>query len=316
MRSRRAMGIAAAVAIVLVVAVMALVIPGGSAVALTPAVTRAQAARILAGYTRANNQANGELSSPLLSTVEGGTAYAIDAGVFRRDRALYGNQGGNRIPAFTPAAPRYYIPALAAGQYPRWFVVQTGQWYMLFSQSAKGAPWLDVMEPSMLQGDSSAARIATGSGGYAEAVTGADALGLSTAPGTLQRATALTLDGDGRVPVPANLADSEDRKFWDSQHDVSVYDEHQAGPGTVYGLRTTDGGALLFYNVSAKLTISPVTSLSFKLTIPGWYNGASVSLGVLDYAAEFVAYDPPTGPTTAHRNVTFAGDYSGVVSRG
>lgn len=310
MRSRRGMGIAAvAVAVVLLVAVIALVIPGGSTVPLTPAVTRAQAARILASYTQANNQANDQLSSPLLSTVEDGTSYAIDAGVYRRDQAIDGDRSGKPIPSFKPAAPRYYVPRLAADQYPRWFVVQTGQWYVLFSQSAKDASWLDAMEPSLLRASGPTPRVAVDSAGYAETVTSA---GLEVAPGMIQRATARALDGNGSAPVPANLADSEDKKFWDAQHDVSVYDQHQAGPGTVYGLRTADGGALLFYNVSAKLTISPATGLTFRLTIPGWYSGTAVSLGVLNYAEQFAVYDPPA----AHRNVTFVGDYSGVVSRG
>src|ERR1700758_2485552 len=82
------------------------------------AVTMAQATQVLANYTTANNTANAQRSDSVLGTIEPGSSYAVDAGLYRLQQA----ENVATYPAFGPQRAQYYIPRETA--YPRWFVVQ------------------------------------------------------------------------------------------------------------------------------------------------------------------------------------------------
>ena len=88
--------------------------------------------------------------------------------------------------------------------------------------------------------------------------------GLALSPATASKATATALDnaaqdnGAGGPAAPANLADQQElaalqRKFSATSSDA---DHHFAAPEAVFGLRTVDGGALLFYDVAAQVTVT------------------------------------------------------------
>jgi hypothetical protein len=287
--------------------------------------TLAQAEAVLAAYTTANNNANAERSDALLATVETGSSYAIDAGLYRVQ------QGTAPFPAFGPARATYYIPRGQQGAGPRWFVVQvanafsanpgkvTSNEYLLFTRPAPGGPWQDAVEPYLIAG-ASAPRIAVGADGLATAV-GPDTLAVAVEPAQLPAATAASLDGtastSGQPPVqpPGNLADVSDQRFWQGKlPGGTVTDAHTAASGTagqVFALQTADGGALVFYTDAAQVTLTPPAGTMLHLTVPGFYSpGQGLSQARMSYLEQFAAYDPPAGAGQAPSAVA---DYSGIT---
>ena len=309
---------------------------GGAAPPVTPAarasaspspapLTLTQAEAVLAAYTTANNNANAKRSDALLATVETGSSYAIDAGLYRAQ------QGTAPFPAFGPARATYYIPRGPLGAGPRWFVVQvanafsanpgkvTSNEYLLFTQPAPGGPWQDAAEPYLLAG-ASAPRIAVGADGLATAVS-PGTLTAAVEPARLPAATAASLDGtagaSGQPPVqpPGNLADVSDQRFWQGKlPGGTVTDAHTAAPGTagqVFALQTADGGALVFYTDAAQVTLTPPAGTMLHLTVPGFFApGQGLAQARMTYLEQFAAYDPPAGAGQAPRVVA---DYSGIT---
>jgi hypothetical protein len=277
--------------------------------------TMTQAAQVLAGYTSANNTANAQRSDTELATIETGSSYAVDAGIYRTQQA----ENAAPYPAFGPQRAQYYIPSETA--YPRWFVVlvtnadlasptkTTGMEYLLFTQAAPGAAWQNAVEPYVVAGAATPA-VALGAGGLAMPVTGAASLAVPA--GQIAQVTASSLGGDGPLPNPGNLADLMDQKFWqDKLPASSVTDAHapDAGAG-VFGLRTTDGGALLFYTDTAQLTLTAPAGEAMHLTIPGYYSpGQSLTQAGISYLEQFATYDPPAGSS----GLRVIADYSGIT---
>jgi hypothetical protein len=284
--------------------------PAGPAAA---PLTLAQAQQVLAGYTTVNNEANAQRSGGLLATIEAGSSYAIDAGLYRVQRAA----GSQPFPPFSPVQATYYIPRGEPAAGPRWFVVQvanaftanpakvTSAEYLLFTQSAPGGTWQDAIEPYLLSG-ASAPRVAVGTDGLATAVSPQDATA-TVAPGRLPAATAAALDaagpggasgGQAAVAVPGTLADRADRRTWQAAvQGGQVSDAHAAaaGPdGQEFALLTADGGALVFYTDMAEITITPPAGAQLQLTIPGFYSpGQALAQAKVQYLEQFAAYDPP-----------------------
>jgi hypothetical protein len=292
-----------------------------------PAITEAEANRVLSNYWRVNNEANEQRSSSLLGTIEADSSYAMDTGTYRFDRAS--NTSSNYV-AFAPAHAAYYIPRQSVhAAYPHWFAVAVtdanltsphhpaGSGYLLFSQASPGATWKDVLKPDVVPGSGPAPHIATDAQGYATAVSpGSDATGLSIAPGQIASVTAAALDNSSTavIKVPDNLTDEHDRDFWQSRLPAGSTDsdKHQPGPGPVFGLRTKDGGAILFYSLDAQLNLAPPPGETFRLEIPGYYSPSQTltSAGV-GYIEQFAAYDPPHGQADPH----IAADTSSIASR-
>jgi hypothetical protein len=286
---------------------------------MRPPLSTAQARQVLASYTAANNEANAQYSDTVLATIETGSSYAIDAGIYRGQRA----RNAAPYPAFSPERALYYIP-LQPAAYPHWFVVQafnanlasptkvTGIEYLLFTQAAAGAPWKNAVEPYEIAG-SSAPRIALGAGGFATAVR-SQATSLAVSPARIGQLTAASLNGSGPVGTPANLADRVEQAFWRSKIPAAaITDQHAPAPGgQVFGLATTDGGALLFYTDAARVTMTPPQGEVLSLSVPGFYSpGQSLSRASLGYLEQFATYVPPRGGSQGPRVVA---DYSGVVS--
>jgi len=292
-----------------------------------PPLTLTQAKAVLAKYTTVNNNANAKRSNTLLATVETGSSYAIDAGLYQVQ------QGTAPFPAFGPARAAYYIPRAQPATGPRWFVAQvanafsanpkkvTSNEYLLFTQATPGGPWLDAAEPYLMAGVN-APQIAVGADGLATAVS-QDSLGVTVEPGQLPAATAASLDGTGSTPgqpaihAPANLADVNDQKFWQGKlPGGKVTDAHTAATGTAgqeFALRTADGGALVFYTDAAQLTLTAPAGTMLHLTVPGFYSpDQGLSQAGMTYLEQFAAYDPPAASGQAP---SIVGDYSGITGK-
>ncbi len=271
--------------------------------------TLTQARGVLAQYTQTNNTANNQRNTTLLATVETGSSYAIDAGFYAEQQGI----GARPYPAFTAVQATYYIPrAVPAGE-PQWFAVQvanaftahpgtvTSTEYLLFTESASGT-WQNAIEPYLMTG-ASAPQIALGTDGFATAV-GPAATTLTTPPGQVATETAASLDGtstgQGAIAIPGQLADQRDARGWRAKlPDATVTDTHAAAAGTAgaeFALRTSNGGALVFYTDAAELTITPPAGTELRLTVPGFYSTAqAVTRAGVSYLEQFAAYDPPAG---------------------
>ena len=165
-----------------------------------PALTKAQAERVLAAYWHVNNAANQARSDVLLGTIEAGSSYAMDAGTYQMSRVT--DPTNSQYAPFTAENAVYYIPRQPAGAYPRWFAAQvtyatlaspqhaTGTGYVLFIQSAKDAAWKNVLEPYLLPAAGPAPFIETDAQGYAIQDNLTSAAGLSAAPGQIPQLTA------------------------------------------------------------------------------------------------------------------------------
>jgi hypothetical protein len=304
-----------------------------------PAITKAQAEQVLSYYTKITNDIGGDLrlSSSLLGTIEGGSSYTEDAG---NNTVWMFGYPGTRFPPLEPVHVVYYIPDQSAhASFPHWFLVQftdadtatvphglatetTSTGYLVFSQASVGAPWLDVSEPSLISGAAPAPQIATDSRGYAIAVSpGADAAGLRLAPGQAGPVTAAGLNdlATSAITAPSNLGNLIDENqvaTW--QGDVgtgfpagtTVSIVHQAGPGPVFGLRTTGGGAIVFYYLNAQVSIVAPAGSSFRLNAPGF--GTSASSAQVPFVDQFAAFDPPKG----HAVPRVIADSSGWAKQG
>jgi hypothetical protein len=305
------------------------VVTAGAAAAPSAAgpLTVAQAKGVLAGYTTVNNGANAQHSDTLLASVESGSSYAIDAGLYQEQQAA----GTAPYPAFGPVQATYYIPRDEPASGPRWFVVQvanafasnpkkvTSDEYLLFTQSAPGGAWVDTIEPYLLSGVS-APRITVGADGLATAVS-PDAASVAVAPSQLPAATAASLDGTGTgqpaIADPGNLADRGDQKFWQGKIAGAAVTDTRApaagADGQEFALLTSDGGALAFYTDAAEVTITPPAGSALRLIIPGFYSPSQdLSRAGVSYLEQFAAYDPPAG-RGAPRVVA---DYSGITGKG
>lgn len=286
------------------------------------AVTMSQARQVLAAYSAANNKANTSMSYTMLSGIETGSSYAIDAGIYRVQRA----EQASPYPAFGPRQAVYYIPRQSPAAYPHWFAVQvvnasladpakpTGTEYLLFTQATAGAPWLNTVEPYVLSG-AGTPRIATGADGLAIPVSPATT-SLAVSPAQIAALTATALDdgGEGALTDPSNLADRLDQAFWRQKIPAAtVTDRHAPAPGTpVFGLATAGGGALLFYTDGAELTLTPPAGEALHLTIPGFYSaGQSLSTAGVGYLEQFATYVPPRGGS----GLRVVADYSGITAR-
>jgi hypothetical protein len=283
---------------------------------------------VLATYTATNNSANAQRSDTLLGTVEAGSSYAIDAGMYQAQAAA----GAAAFAAFSPVQATYYIPRNEPATGTRWFVVQvanaftsdpkkvTSTEYLLFTQSSPGGAWQNVVEPYLLTG-ASVPRIEADGTGLVTAVS-PDAAALAVAPGQLAATTATSLDGTGTgtgqaVTDPGNLTDKANQQLWQGEvAGGTVTDAHAAADGAdgqEFALLTTTGGALVFYTDAARVTITPPAGSALHLTIPGLYSPSQgVSQAAVDYLEQFTAYDPPAGSGTPR----VVADYSGITGKG
>jgi serine/threonine protein kinase len=305
---------AAAVTIPLLASAQANKTPASAS--LKPPLTQGQARQVLADATRVNNQANGAQSATQLATVEGGSSLAIDSADYRQQQA-----GNSRAyPSFAPLQASYYIPLESPDVYPHWFAVyetnpvdrSTGGGYLIFTQSGPGASWLDVLEPFVNAAE--VPTVAVNSSGYATAVP-VNAAGLAMSPAAASRTTAGSLDsGTGQPADPGDLTDSGEsealQQSLPAKSKVTVTRSGAASP--LFGLRTTNGGALLFYDVTADLTVDAPAGKTVSLKVPGFFSTADpVSSAVIDYDEEFATEDPLRGTGT----VSVIADYSGITGR-
>jgi hypothetical protein len=288
------------------------------------ALTKAAAGRILARYWQVNNTANESRSGTLLKTVEAGSSFSMDVGMYQMDRVT--DPANRQYTAFTAQNATYYIPRQPAGVYPQWFAARvtyanlaapqhaTGAGYVLFTQAARNAPWKNLLEPYLLPGTGPGPFIETDAHGYAIAASASDEAGLSVTSAQIQEATAESLDSSSTtVKNPGNLADLRDEAYFSGKLPAGSTDtDKHSAPGRIFALKTAGGGVLAFYALTAQLTLAPPPGQTFQVSIPGFYSSSqTLTSATIGYTEQFATYIPP-----GQAAPQILADASGITGRG
>jgi hypothetical protein len=308
--------------------------PGGGII--TPAGAR----QVLTQFNATNTRANKSRQASLLTTYEGGSSYQLDASGYRASLITDPKYKDYAPVSYTD--PVFYVPLQKS--YPAWFAVRTvtqgkkitgsPSTYLLFTRASARAHWIEVLEPSTsgLPKQTPPA-VATDAAGYATQVSPADATGLRLAPSALPAKQVSYLDVSNiptkplrpGLPTPkrpkvvsfANgntaLGDLHDKAFWHSHFPPgsTQLDQHQVTTDPVYALRTTDGGTLVFYDLTASLTLGAPGAAPFTITMDGIFDGKdSVRSAQVNYDDQFAVYEASGASATP----AVIANYSGAVS--
>lgn len=267
--------------------------------ALVPSVTKAEAAAALDRFTEVNNRANKNLDAKLIATVESGPLGAVDgAGLRARHAVEPGGNSGFKPLRFTD--PTFLIPRQVG--WPKWFVAdaapQVGgsgsagnRWLMVFERGGAREAWRVSYVASV--GASAVPAFARDARGYVEPVT-AQGSGLVVEPHELSGAyTGYLAKGDAKdasVFAPGSstseLIAGRAKSARTAQSATQFADQPAAqGDFAPLGLRTEDGGALVFFAThhTAKITmlragVSPQVDVYTKALMTGAAK-KSVTLG-------------------------------------
>ncbi len=291
-----------------------------------PAITRTGAERVLARYWRVNNAANQSRSDTLLAKIEAGSSYAMDVGAYQMSRVT--DPSNSQYAPFTVENAVYYIPRQPAGVYPRWFAARvtyatlaspqhvTGAGYVLFVLDSKDAAWKNVLEPYLLSSTRPAPSIETDAQGYAIQEALASTAGLTASPEQISQLTAQSLNGgSAALENPGNLADLRDQAYFRARLPAgsAVTDRHGT-TGLVFALKAVGGGALVFYHLTARLSLTPPPGQTIQLSIPGFYSSSqALTSAALDYADQFAVCLPGGSAGTTPAVIA---DASGITGRG
>jgi hypothetical protein len=212
-----------------------------------PAISKSQAEQVLANYQTINNRANAALDGNLLATIETGAQLEMDRAGYRLREAKK-----DKYTPFTYSRPAYYIPR--QDTFPKWFAVEatsgSTRHALLFTQEHEGGPWLLAADPfpsSPLTG------IALDKDGFATAVGPSDH-DAALQPRKVASAHAATLStgASGMAPGPFTT-ESRDAltRVQDELHKrgVTLISDFAPDQQRTYALRTTAGGALVWYVV-------------------------------------------------------------------
>jgi hypothetical protein len=300
----------------------------GASASASGTVTSAEAQQVLSRYVTVNNRSNKLRQDSLLGTYEGGSSYQIDAGDYRW--TLTSDPSNKNYSTLSYVDPQFFIPQQSG--YPAWFVVRVTQenvpalnkkalMYMVFTKASASAAWLEVREPSAYGMPAGQQPQIAAKSGYATSVSPSDGTGLALAPDNLPAQDVSYLDV-GNIPTTpprpglptptrpkvinfangtTGLGDESDTSFWRSHmpSGSSVLDSHQTTTDQIYALRTTNGGALVFYDLTASLTLGAPGAQPFSITIPGFFTSSQQSTSfTLNYVDQFAVYEPPGSPAS------------------
>jgi hypothetical protein len=236
--------------------------PSPSTASPTPAAaapTLAQARAILSNYEKVNNEANSHLSDKLISSIETGPMLKGDLIDYKITRA--GDEP--KIKSFTYRSPHFYIPRNAG---TGWFAVDAtssssgGNEFLVFAKT--GGTY--KLATSAWRGKGRFPSIALDPDGSATAVSGAATPRVAASHSQFLTTTAAGLRGSG---FAAGVSTTQLGKAWyNNVAKIKAGGSWLGGtnwkPRTdpVYALKTTDGGALVWYTATQSLdyhTVSP-----------------------------------------------------------
>ncbi|HYZ54512.1 MAG TPA: hypothetical protein VE733_13570 [Streptosporangiaceae bacterium] len=300
-------------------------------------ITKQQAQKVLSQYTAVNNRSNQLRNPSYLATYEAGSSYQLDAGSYRWTKST--DPANHNYSAASFLHPVFYIPQQL--HYPAWFAVRAWQQdakkpssgpagkyiYLIFTRSSAKAKWMQVFEPFALSG-AKLPQVATDANGFAEPVTAADAQRLAITPGKLpsqdvnylnygfynqmmtQQLKLRGLKPKKSLAKPvrfasaqANLVDVQDQQFYHKTmpQGSTQNDLYATTSDPIYALRTTNGGALVFYDLTATVTLGAPYGGAMglmRIGFGGFLNGKEKPQASfqLNFGDQFAVYEPPGKP--------------------
>ncbi|MET7741509.1 hypothetical protein [Streptomyces sp. NPDC005385] len=288
---------------------------------VVPAATRAEAARALKDFTTAYNKADKTYDRSQDADRVTGPLADIDAAKLKAGHKS--NPGGN--PAHSPLEFRdaeFSIPAKAA--WPRWFVANTAankgapgsRWLMVFTRVSAAELW-QASYLTVLTADE-VPKFTRDKDGWAQPVTPDDAA-LAVEPEKLGStyATYLRAGGDTfAAGTHTSLWRVQRKKFANRPGLARQYIDEPltAGDYAPVGLRTADGGALVFFathrfekQTAAEGTAIPTPSADVQALTTGEIKQSLT----LEFVSNQVALDPAKGADD--RRVSVLGRVEGLT---
>ncbi|MEU6686462.1 hypothetical protein [Streptomyces sp. NPDC046832] len=283
-----------------------------------PSTTRAEAAKALQEFTTAYNEADKAYDGTLDADHTTGALADIDSARLKAGKA--NNPDGN--PRHTPLEltdATFTIPKKAG--WPRWFVADaagnkggTARWLLVFTRSSLDDPfqvaYLTLVAPDKVP------QFKKDADGWAESVP-VDSTGLATAPGDLSRSYTTYLKSGGET-----FTDGAHTNQWRALREkngkkpgmVTQYIDEPLTNGDYapLALRTTDGGALVFFTTRhyEKQTAAAGTSVPApNKDVLALTKGEIKQSLTMEFVSNEVALDP-RGPG----KVTILGRIQGLTS--
>lgn len=284
-------------------------------------ITPAGARQVLTQFSVTNNRANKLRQASVLATYEGGSSYQLDASGYRA--SLITDPKNTGYAPVSYADPVVYVPLQKS--YPAWFAVRTltqgtnitgsPYTYLVFTKASASVHWIEVLEPATSGlPTQTPPTVETDAAGYATQVSPADATGLRLAPSALPAKQVTYLDVGNIPSKPARpglptpkrpkvvpftngntaLGDLHDKTFWHRHFPPgsTQLDQHQVTTDPVYALRTSGGGALVFYDLTASLTLGAPDAAPFTIKMDGIFDGKdSVRSAQVNYDDQFAVYE-------------------------
>ncbi|MFK4105153.1 hypothetical protein ACI2L1_34820 [Streptomyces sp. NPDC019531] len=285
-----------------------------------PATTRAEAAKALQQFTNAYNAADKAYDSSLDATHVTGALAAIDAARLKAGKVNSPSGNASHTP-LKLSDVKYTIPKKAG--WPRWFVADaagnkggTARWLLLFTRNGLDEPfqaaYLTLVAPGKVP------EFTKDADGWAEAVP-VNSAELAVPPAEVGKEYATYLKSGGDT-----FADGAYTSTWRTQREkdgkrpglVTQYiDEPMtSGDYAPLALRTTDGGALVFFatHLYTKQTAAPGTSIPATDDVQALTTGEIKQSLTMEIVSNSVAVDPPKG--SGDQQVTVLGRIQGLTS--
>lgn len=299
-------------------------------------ITRGEARKVIDNYVATLNRADKLRNGGTLGTVEADSSLRLGSEAYRYTKVSDPKNHTYAKPVVV-AGTTLYIPRRTAGA--PWWAAKIA-WskgrpidgataeFVVFTKAGSG--WVGARRPGALPRVAVPAPL-VGARGYTTELGASQASSLAVQPAQLanQAATYLNQAASPRCPRPglcahrtatvtvagaSSLTDMSDLSFWRKQTKgtVGVGDVHSASPDQTYALTTADGGALVWCDVDATLTLVPPGGATMNLQIPSFYTkGHPVTRASVPYVAQLLVYDPPRGKGTAR----VVADLSGPVAK-
>ncbi|WP_320772723.1 hypothetical protein [Streptomyces sp. CRN 30] len=297
---------------------------------IVPTATRAEAARALKDFTTAYNEADEEYDRSLDADRVDGALADIDGAKLKAGGE--NNPDGN--PSHTPlrlSDAEFTIPEKAG--WPRWFVADTAankgsrnsRWLLVFTRASADDLWA-VSYLTILDADA-VPEFETDEDGNAQPVP-ADDEALAIAPEELGEAYATYLgstgDGDGEGSAGEAFAPGSHTSQWRTERKKNekrpglarqyIDEPLTKGAYAPVGLRTADGGALVFFatrhfekQTAAPGVDIPVTDVNVRALMSGDVKSALT----LEHVSNQAVLDPPR--TASDQQVRFLSRVDGLT---
>ncbi|MFE0129989.1 hypothetical protein ACFWY6_00085 [Streptomyces sp. NPDC059037] len=230
---------------------------------LPPALTKQQALAEIGRYATVNNKANADRDRALLDTIEDGPLYAMSVSEYKETEGLTKSERKAYKPwAYDTQNAKLYIPRIAPGQ-PRWFAAalsgtkgKAPNRLAVFAEQPQHKRWEMVSVADLYGTD--LPKVALDADGYATAVAANSNKDLAAGADLLRSGVldnfATGGQNSGKKVFTESKASSQQIKV----HDKTVKQYGSQGTSTfagatnryrdAYALKTTDGGALVFFS--------------------------------------------------------------------